>query len=460
MKNINSAIDSNMRDIVCDLQTLIRQPSVSSNKQNVVKCAHLVAAIMNKANIKSELIYLNDFKEDAVPPIVFGEIKSKSNPCGKTILFYNHYDVQPVGSIELWNSADPFSGRVDGNYIFGRGSSDDKGELITRIKAVEYYLNETGDVPCNIKFIVEGEEETGSVHIQEFLTKYKKKFICDGIIWEFGFVDAKERAIIQLGLKGILSVDLVARGPSDDVHSSLAVLIENPAWVLVRALVTIRDNNGRILINEWYRDVRDATEEEICAIKDEPFDDEDFKNEYGIEKFVNNLEGIQLRRALIDEPTSNICGFLSGYTGEGSKTVLPAKAIARLEFRLVPDMVPAKQFARLQNHLVEKGFENRIELKMVDGEHPARTSINHPFVKLVKRAATETFGRAVISVSSARSGPMYHFKKILDAPCICIGGSYKYNRSHSPNEFARLDLINKATKCIANIMQTYGRDHS
>ena len=453
---VNCAIDSNMHDIVHDLQILIRQPSSASNKQNLVRCANLVAATMTKANIKTELIYLNDHREGDVPPIVFGEVKSRSNPSGKTILFYNHYDVQPEGPVELWNNADPFSGDVDGNYIFGRGSSDDKGELITRIKAVEYYLKETGDVPCNIKFIVEGEEEIGSLHIQEFLTKYQKKFACDGIIWEFGLVDSKGRAVIHLGIKGILSVDLVARGPSHDVHSSLAVLVENPAWILVRALGTICDKNGRILINEWYRDIRIATEEEIRIIENEPFDEDDFKNEYGIKKFANNLDGVELQKALIERPTCNICGLSSGYTGQGSKTVLPAKAMARLEFRLVPDMDPEKQFARFQNHLVEKGFENSIELKMIDGEKPARTSINNPFVKLIKSAATETFGKAVISVSSAGSGPMYHFKKILGAPCICIGGSYKYNRSHSPNEFARLDLINKATKCMANIMQTYG----
>lgn len=455
MKQVNSAIDSHMDDIVLDLQTLIRQPSVSSNKQDLVKCAHLVAATMTKAGIKSELIYLNDLREDDIPPVVFGEIKSKSNPNGKTILFYNHYDVQPVGPVELWTNADPFSGELDGNYIFGRGSSDDKGELITRIKAVEYYLKETGDVPCNLKFIVEGEEEIGSLHIQEFIAKYKKRFTCDGIIWESGLVDEKDRAIIQLGLKGILCVDLAARGPSHDTHSSLAVLVENPAWILVRALGTICDNQGRILINDWYSDVRDATEEEICATKDEPFDEDGFKKEYGIKRFVNNLEGLELRKALVEAPTCNICGLSSGYSGEGSKTVLPAKAITRLEFRLVPDMIPNKQFVRLQSHLAEKGFQHSIELKMIDGQEPTRTLIHHPFVTVVKNAATQTFGKAVISISSAASGPMYSFKKILEAPCVCIGGSYKYNRSHSSDEFARLDLINKATKCIANIMQTY-----
>src|SRR6185312_155020 len=269
---VNCAIDSNMQDIVLDLQTLIRQPSSASNKQNLVRCAHLVAATMTKANIKTELIYLNDQGEDDIPPIVFGEVKSRSNPLGKTILFYNHYDVQPEGPVDLWNNVHPFSGEVDGNYIFGRGSSDDKGELITRIKAVEYYLKETGDVPCNIKFIVEGEEEIGSLHIQEYLLKYEKKFACDGIIWEFGLVDSKDRAVINLGLKGILYVELVAKGPNVDVHSSLAVVIENPAWRLVSALNSLRDERGNILIQDWYKDVRDFTPEELALIEKDEFD--------------------------------------------------------------------------------------------------------------------------------------------------------------------------------------------
>jgi acetylornithine deacetylase/succinyl-diaminopimelate desuccinylase-like protein len=445
-----------MKDVVSDLQNLIKQSSITYDKQNLTKCAQLVASIMTKSNFKTELIYLSENEKDGVPPIVYGEVKSRSNPSGKTILFYNHYDVQPVGPIELWNSADPFSGHVEGNYIFGRGASDDKGELISRIKAVEYLLKETGDVPCDVKFIVEGEEELGSLHILDFLTKYKKKFACDCIIWEFGTVDSNDTAIIHLGLKGILSVDLIATGPSHDIHSSLAVLVENPAWLLVRVLGTICDNSGNILIKDWFKNVKPTTDEEISAIANEQFDVDKFKTEYGVLKFTNNLEGAQLRKALIEMPTCNICGITSGYTGQGSKTVLPAKAIARVEFRLVPDMDPATQFARLQTHLFEMGFGDSIDLRMIDGEMPSRTSINDPFVKIVKRAAFDAFGNAVISVSSAGSGPMYNFKKILGAPCVCIGGSYIYNKSHSPNEFARLDLINKATKCMANIIQACG----
>src|ERR671916_2469133 len=292
MSIIDEHVDSNMSDLISDLQTLIKVPSVSAKKQGLVECAALVVNIMNNAGINAEVLYLDhDSKMNNTrninatttpPPIVFGEVKSKANPNGKAILFYNHYDVQPEDPIELWDK-DPFSGKVEGNHIFGRGASDDKGELITRIKAVEYFLKMTGDVPCNVKFIVEGEEEIGSKNISQYLTQYKDMFACDGIIWEFGYVDEKDIPIISLGMKGLLYVELVAKGPSRDAHSSLAVLIENPAWHLIRALNSMRDSNGKILIGGWYKDVREFTPEELSLIANEPFDEEEFKKEYGID---------------------------------------------------------------------------------------------------------------------------------------------------------------------------------
>jgi acetylornithine deacetylase/succinyl-diaminopimelate desuccinylase-like protein len=224
---------------------------------------------------------------------------------------------------------------------------------------------------------------------------------------------------------------------------------------LVRALNTLSDSSGKILIKDWYNEVKDFTSEEIAAITKEPFDKEKFKKEYGIRKFANNLENIEeIKKALVGMPTCNIAGLLSGYTGEGAKTVLPATAMAKLDFRLVPDMVPKKQFERLQKHLREHGFSDSIiELKFLDGVPGSRTPINHPFVKLVKKAAKEIFGKAIVSVSSAGTGPMYYFDKVLGAPSVCVGGPYKYCRAHSPNEFTRIDLLNKTTKCIGIIIQ-------
>lgn len=452
MLTIEDLVDSGMDGLVSDLQTLIRQPSVSAKKTGLVECANLVAGMMQKAGINSEVLYLDD---RTVPPIVFGEVRSKSNP-SKTILFYNHYDVQPEEPLDLWED-EPFSGRVKENQIFGRGSADDKGELITRIKAVEYFLKKTGDVPCNVKFIVEGEEEIGSLHVEEYLKKYKEKLACDGVIWEFGYVDAKDRPIISLGMKGLLYVELIARGPSRDAHSSLAVLIENPAWRLVSALKTLRDPSGRILIKDWYKEVRPFTKQELSVISREPFDDKEFKQEYGIKKFVNNARGVSVKKALVGMPTCNIAGFDSGYTGPGAKTVLPSQAIVKIDFRLVPGMMPERQLERLKRHLKKHGFGD-IEVRFIHGEAAARTPISNPFVKQVEQAARDAFGDAIVSVSSAGTGPMYSFVKVLKAPCISVGSTYMFARIHSPNEFARIDLLNKCTKCIGKVIERFAKD--
>jgi acetylornithine deacetylase/succinyl-diaminopimelate desuccinylase-like protein len=215
-------VDNNMKGLLLDLQSLIRQPSVSAKNEGLEECARLVGKIMKNSGIKSEILYLGK----GVPPVVYGEVRSKQNP-SKTILFYNHYDVQPAEPFELWDDK-PFSGKIKGNKIFGRGAADDKGELITRIKAVKSYLKAHGDVPCNVKFLVEGEEEIGSMHVEKYLKKYKNKLECDGVIWEFGYVDEKNRPIISLGMKGLLYVELSAIESVRDAHSSLAVIIKNP----------------------------------------------------------------------------------------------------------------------------------------------------------------------------------------------------------------------------------------
>ena len=454
MTLIASRVDSDIETLTSQLQQLIRVPSVSAKKQlTMTKCAELVSKIMSNSGITSEILKLDDNSEK-VSPIVYGEVKSKSNPNGKTILFYNHYDVQPAEPIELWHD-DPFSGKIDGNFIYGRGASDDKGELITRIKAVEYILNETGDVPCNVKFLVEGEEEIGSSHLEQYLNKYREKFSCDATIWEFGYVDEHERPIISLGMKGLLCVELHAKCANADLHSSLAALVENPAWRLVHALKTIRDENGKICIKNWNNDIRDFLPEELECIRQEEFDISSFKRNYGLDHIFNEDNIEETKKANVGGVTSNISGLFSGYIGEGSKTVLPSTAMAKLDFRLVPDMLPDKQFQLLRDHLDINGFKD-IQLKYLSGEPACRISINDNFVKLVEASALEEYPQVVKSVSSAGTGPMWYFNKILGCPCVSIGCTYKYSKIHSPNEFVRIDLLKKTTRCMGNIIEKFG----
>jgi acetylornithine deacetylase/succinyl-diaminopimelate desuccinylase-like protein len=441
-------VDKNFSGLVSDLQKLIRQPSVSAKNMGLEECSHLIVHMMKKSGIHTEILHV----KKGVPSAIYGEVKSKQNP-GKTLLFYNHYDVQPEEPLELWDDK-PFSGKIKGNKIFGRGSADDKGELVTRIKAVEAFLKTTEDVPCNIKFFIEGEEEIGSVHIEDYLKKYKTKLSCDAVIWEFGYVDEKDRPIISLGMKGLLYVELSKTESIRDTHSSLAVIIENPAWRLIDALKTLRDNDGKVLIKDWYNEVDEFTKQDLEIIASEPFDEASFKKEYGIRKFVGNKKGIATKKALVGEPTCNIAGFTSGYEGPGAKTVLPSKALVKIDFRLVPKMDPTKQLARLKAHLKENGFGD-IQVTLIHGEAAARTKLSDPFVKTVKKAADDSFGKSILSVSSAGTGPMFSFVKFLHSPCIAVGSTYVFARIHSPNEFARIDLLKKTTKCMCKIIRNF-----
>jgi len=450
MKKVLHWVDSNMNGLVSDLQSLIRQPSVSAKNEGIEACAKLVFKMLKKAGIKSEILRLRK----KIAPVVFAEVRSKKNPT-KTLLFYNHYDVQPVEPIDLWDNS-PFSGKIIGNKIFGRGASDDKGELITRIKAVESFLKTKGDVPCNIKFVIEGEEETGSAHIDDYLRKFKKKFSCNGVIWEFGYIDSKNRPIVGLGMKGLLYVEISKKESVRDAHSSLAVIIKNPAWRLIEALKTLRDSNGRILIKDWYKEVKPLTKSELKLIKSEPFDESAFKKEFGIKGFVNSKKGLEVKKALVGDPTCNVAGFISGYTGKGAKTVLPGEALVKIDFRLVPKMDPKKQIKRLKEHLNSKGFDD-LQLKIYHGEAAARTDPSDPFVTKVKQSANEIFGKSIVNVSNAGTGPMFSFVKNLKAPCISIGSTYIFSRIHSPNEFARIDLLKKTTKCVCLIMGKFGK---
>lgn len=444
-----SRADASMAGLIEDLQTLVRQPSVSATGHGIRECAELVRGMLEGYGIRSELLCI-----DGAAPAVFGEVRSKANP-KKTILFYNHYDVQPAEPLERWKYP-PFSGTRIGNKIFGRGAADDKGELITRMRAVRAFLEETGDVPCNVKFMIEGEEEIGSPHIEQYLRRHRKKLACDGVVWEFGYVDVQDRPIISLGMKGLLFAELSARGPSKDAHSSLAVLLENPAWRLVRALSTLRDESGRVLIRDWYKDAVPLSEVDMKIVSGEPFDEESFKREFGVRSFVGGAGRMAAKKAMVGGATCNIAGLVSGHTGDGAKTVLPSEAKAKLDFRLTPGMVPRVQSARLRRHLKAGGFGD-IAVNVGNMEAAARTDPADPFVQTVRDAADASFGSSILSVSSAGTGPVFAFGETLCAPCVLVGSTHVYANIHSPNEFARTDLLRKATKCICRIMQGFSK---
>jgi acetylornithine deacetylase/succinyl-diaminopimelate desuccinylase-like protein len=451
--SLSATHKSEIDGLLLDLRSLIRVPSISAKHQRLEECAKVVVNIMRRANIYSELLYMDKTRRDSVPPLVYGEIKSRSNPNGRTILFYNHYDVQPIEPIDRWKRH-PFGAEIVGNKIFGRGSADDKGELIARIKAVESIIRATGDVPCNIKFIIEGEEEIGSPNLRNYLKLLGHRLKCDAIIWEFGYIDTKLRPIINLGMKGILYVELNVIGPLTDMHSSLAAIVSNPAWIMVKALSTLWDEkSGIITVKDWYKEFRSLTAQELFFSATQPaFDEVEFKKKYKLDHLSSWLNRSELRRALAERPTCNISGISSGHDGKAAKTVLPATARALIDFRLVPEMNPKVQFNRLRTHLLKAGFGN-ISVKLVHALAPSRTKFTNPFVNIVANSATVTFGsKPIINLSSAGSGPMSLLVELTRAPCIAIGCSDIFSNIHSFNEFARIDLLRMGKKLISEVI--------
>ncbi len=441
--NSLSVLDNDFEDFIEDLRSLIRYSSTVFRKDQLFQCAHQVDELMSKSGLTTKTLYLED---EIIPPIVFGEIKSKKNPNGKTLLFYNHYDVQPEDPLELWNS-NPYELMVDGNYLYGRGVADDKGEFLTRLKAVEYILKEYGDVPCNIKFLIEGEEENGGLHLEKYLTKYQN-YIDDSdlLIWENGLIDGQGCPVIQLGQKGILTVEI-----NSYIKPNMDYTLSNQEsiWNLVHTLSNIY-NDGKILIDGWYDDVVPLSREELSTFYND-FDQNSFKEEYGIDRFVNRMTDLySINRSINSEPTCNIEGI---FYDDNSTKVNPFSAMAKLDFRLVPGMTPEKQFLLLKKYLEDNPLKD-LSISFINGVPPTKTSISNPYVDIVMKSARDAFGKEpILNISGAGTGPMYFFNKILDIPSICVGGPYQYSNVHSPNEFGRIDLLKKTIQCIINLIE-------
>ena len=437
MKDVFDAIDWTAEKATQMLVRLASQPSVAATGQGIRDCSKLVYKLLEEVGAQPKTY---DIGEGS--PVVAGEIKSKKNP-RKTILFYNHYDVQPPEPLELWETP-AFQPTIKDGKIFGRGVSDDKGELVGRLNLTKAFLEARGDLPCNFKFLFEGEEEVGSVHLHEYLRKYPEVFKADSVVWEFGGVDPKDRPNVVLGVKGILYVELTAKHAKRDAHSSLGAIVENPAWRLVGALNTIKQGD-RIMVLGWYDAVKLLSRDELAVVRSQPYEAEAVKRDLGITRFIGGMGVEEAKRALVNKPTCTICGLYSGYTGKGSKTVLPSEALAKIDFRLVPNQDPKDLHEKLTHHLAKHGYRD-VKVTYSEGEKAKRTSHKAPISVAAQQAAAEVFGvKPVVTVSSAGTGPMYLF----EAPCVAIGGGNPFSHAHAPNENLRLDLFVQGMKWVA-----------
>jgi acetylornithine deacetylase/succinyl-diaminopimelate desuccinylase-like protein len=446
MEKVFQYIEANADLYIEWLIDACNQPSVSAQNRGMPEMKELVKSFLQKINAKVEEIETEGF------PIIYGQLEGGNE---KTLTFYNHYDVQPEDPVDKWLS-DPFKAAIRNGQIFARGVADNKGNLIARICAVHAYQQVYGKLPVNIKFVFEGEEEVGSPHLEFFAKEHPEKLHTDGIIWEGGTRGVEDkRPHVGLGVKGICYIELICKGANFDLHSSEAAIIENPAWRLVWALNSLKDEEENILIDGFYEDVIPLSEKDRAIIQSMDFNEEETKKLYGIKSFLKNVSGNVLKETLTAEPTCTICGIESGYTGEGSKTVLPSKAMVKLDFRLVPNQTPQKVAALLREHLDKNGFED-IEIRQSHGIHPFNTNPSNSFVDVVLKSVDQVYKEPpVILRNLAGSSPMYKMLNNTNIPAVQIGVANLQSNYHAPNENIYIEDFIQGIKVTAAVVKNF-----
>ena len=448
-KQTDKYITDHIDESLDELARLCLIPSIAAQNRGLDECAALVAKMLERRGFKAEII------PSGGAPVVYAERKGKTD---KTLLFYNHYDVQPPEPLELWETP-PFEATRRDGKMYARGVSDDKGHFVSRLFALDALLAQDPELPCNIKFVVEGEEEISSVHLPAFVEKHAKKLAADACIWEFGYVDHRDVPMQVLGMRGICYVQLEVESLTQDVHSGLGgSIFPNAAWRLVWALSTLKGPDERIRIPHHYDNVLppSARDRELAA--NLPYEGDEYRQRYGVKEFLRGTDGhpdLHLQETM--EPTCTICGLSSGYEGPGSKTVLPAKALAKVDFRLVPNQTPEEVLKNLRAHLDAQGFED-VKINYIGGEAPGRVDPDDPFINLVVNSAKDVYGvpQEVVPMSGG-SGPNHAFLHFLKLPIAVAGLGYPGNQVHAPNENIRDDLYVKATLHVTRIISEFAK---
>ena len=441
-------VDDNADRMVGDLQRLIRQPSISSARIGVRECADLLVEMMGDVGIVARVMDTDGL------PVVYGEIAANV-PDAPTLVIYTHYDVQPADPESAWESP-PFEARRVGDRIVGRGATDAKGNLMAHLKAVEA-LRAGGGLPINVKFLFDGEEESGSPSLPAFVAAHKELLAADAALSFDGGFGAGDVPRINLGSSGLLFVQLRARGGSKDLHSARARLVPNPAWKLVWALASIKGPDGRVKIDGFYDAVRSPTPLERQLLEQAGWNDEAQRRDLGVEEFVGGVSGGDALQQLLFTPTCNIAGFVSGYVGEGNKTLLPSTAAVNVDFRLVSDQDPADLLVELRRHLDTHGFAD-VDLRDLGSIEPSRTAADSPFAQVVVEAARRIYDRepSLQPTGDASGRQAVWLAGQLGIPGAGTAIGPPDWRGHAANEFMTVGHYLNGIKYAATIWTLFG----
>src|SRR5215218_3433426 len=409
-------------------------------------CARWVAGKLEEAGAEASVM------ETEGHPVVFAEIGEGP----ETLLSYGHYDVQPPEPLDLWES-DPFGPTVRDGGLYARGVADDKADVLARIQALRLYIEEHGALPFKLKFLIEGEEEVGSPNFAPFVRSNADLLSADACLWEGSMKDEAGRPMIFCGTKGMAYVELRARGASYDLHSMYGGIAPNPVWRLIQALRTIKDENGEITLDGLDGLAEEPSEKDLEAIGSIPFSAEELKESWGVDAFDRDLSGEEALREMLLRPTANIPGFLCGYAGPGSETIVPSEAFVKMDFRLVAGQSPGPVVGLIRAHLAKRGFDD-IEVVDLHGVEAAKTPVDSPIVQTAVET-WEDLGHedAVVYPTVGGSGPTSLVATELGIPTIMTGSvANSGSRLHSPNEWVRLDDYFEAIGYFARFFERFG----
>ena len=434
-----------------ELVQFLRIPSISAlpdHAGDVQRAAEWLAARMAKAGIEGARIL-----PTGGHPVVYGEwLHAADKP---TVLVYGHFDVQPVDPVDLWSHS-PFSPSIDGDRLYARGATDDKGNLMAPILAAEALLSTTGELPINVKFFFEGQEEIGSPQLPAFVTENKPLLACDLVLSADGSQWSETRPTIQLGLRGVCAVQIDVRGADRDLHSgTFGGAVQNPIHALTQILASMRGRDGRILVSGFYDAVASLTDEERQQLASVPYDEAAYMEELGVDQLFGE-PGFTTRERTWTRPTLEVNGIWGGFQGEGSKTVLPSDAHAKVTCRLVPDQDPAEIVKRIKAHCAghtPAGVRVNVSSLGADAK-PYTVSANHPGNRAAHSVLKELYGAEPYLTRMGGTIPVCAlFKDALRADTVIFAFGLHDERTHAPDEFYRISSFRRAQRAYGMLLE-------
>jgi acetylornithine deacetylase/succinyl-diaminopimelate desuccinylase-like protein len=452
MESALSYAAKNIDRFIEQLESFLKIPSVSTDRayaDSVRECAHWLADEFERIGISNTEV----LDTEGHPVVLAGRIENPSLP---TVLIYGHYDVQPADPEELWETP-PFEPTRRNGDLYARGACDDKGQLFMHVKAAESYLDTEGELPINLIFLIEGEEEVGSKHLPAFLETHRERLDADAVLISDTSMYAKDVPSITYSLRGLTYVQVELTGPDRDLHSGLyGGAIENPINVLANLIGSMHDERHQIMIPGFYDDVRNLTPEERRVYRELPFDAEEWMEEVGVQN-VRTEQGYSILEATTARPTLDVNGIWGGYQGEGAKTVLPSTAGAKLSMRLVPDQDPEDIARKTRRYLADQLPDTiQLEFTELQGGYPVMMDPEHPAVQSAADAMEAVLEKRPLFVRSGGTIPVVaEFKHRLDLETAMMGFGLHSDAIHSPNEHFGLDRFAQGVEASIRFMERY-----